>query len=192
MAPSQLATIKEGDDYEPPVVAEDEKHSYLHLECSKDEKYVAKLVSQFNKSMDGLNLQEEGRQRSPPNLQARSMEAVYFPDKNRKNPFPKLQSKSMEVLSSAENGGEKSPKPKISHPYKSLKFPADSRVEEYAPLNPNNFTPMYQPLNERTRTRPDSYFQLDKETLNPVRQPDVNVLAAKEDKLGNDDPKNRI
>ena len=113
MNPSELPTIMEGDDYEPPIIANDERHSYLHLDGDKNDNCVAKLVSQFNKSMDRLNLTEEGGQVSPTKLQAKSMEAVCFPEKSRKCPLPKLHAKSLEVLSPAENDTSKSPKPKI-------------------------------------------------------------------------------
>ena len=171
MTPSELPTIMEAENGEPPVVDVDERHSYLHLEDDKNDNCVAKLVSQFNESME-----EKDGQISPSNLQAKSMETVCFPEESRKNPFPKLQAKSMEVLNSAHNVSSKSPKPKIpqrpdKNLYKSLKGIADSEeVEEYVPLNPKNFTPMYQPLNERAMTRPDSYFPLDKETLKPREQ----------------------
>ena len=170
MTPSELPTIMEAENYEPPVVDVDERHSYLHLDDDKNEKCVAKLVSQFDESME-----EKGGQISPSNLHAKSMEAICFPEKSRKNPFPKLKAKSTEVLNSAHDGGGKSPKQSLPERpdknwYKSLKVTADSEVEEYVPLNPKNFTPMYQPLNERAMTRPDSYFPLDKQTLKPREQ----------------------
>ena len=71
----QLQIIAEVEDtgnsgYELPVVGEDELYSYLQLEeeqinAELNDKNVAKLVSQFNKSLEVVCFPDKGRSPSP-------------------------------------------------------------------------------------------------------------------------------
>ena len=79
-------------DYELPVIGEDELYSYLQLEeeqikAELNDTNVAKLVSQFNKSL----------------------EVVCFPDKGRKSPSPSPKAKSKNNGHTSSTGEECEP-----------------------------------------------------------------------------------